>query len=69
MFTRLDGSGFRLVYPVIRLPHGLMVESFCPIDKETALDLTNAVVDKIDKIAKGSKRGPESTYYVPYLDE
>lgn len=70
IYSRPDGSDFRLVFPHIRLPHGLTLPAFFPINRETSGDLKNAFAERIRKIISGQKEVLDNTvYYEPILDE
>ena len=45
-------SGYRLTYPLKRLPNGLKVNCCYPIDKKTGESLTKAIVAKYKKIVE-----------------
>lgn len=52
VYTRPDGIGIRLVYPLHRLPNGLTVSLFHPTTKIATEAITLAVQEKLDELAK-----------------
>lgn len=55
VYTKPDGSGYRLVYPAKKLPNGKIVNIFYPIDRETGEVIRRAVADKFEELAEKIK--------------
>lgn len=55
IYSRLDGSGYRLVYPIKVLPNGLKINCFYPINRESALALENQVIQLFLELAEKAK--------------
>lgn len=53
--TRLDGSGFRLVFPVKVLPNGKEINCFYPITRKAADQISQAIVNKFEALIESSK--------------
>lgn len=50
VFTRLDGSGFRLVYPTKVLSNGKQIPVFYPIDNKVGQAIEDAISQKATKL-------------------
>ena len=50
VYSRLDRSGIRLVYPQRLLPHGATVELVCPITRPCGALLTHAVAEHLRRL-------------------
>jgi len=46
VYTRPDGSDYRLLFPSRQLPNGREIQSFYPINNETYETIKKAIVDK-----------------------
>ena len=61
IYTKPDGSGYRLVYPAKILPNGKQINLFYPINKETADLIHKAVIEAYEnlteKVMKGVNNG------------
>ncbi len=54
--TRLDGSGYRLVFPIKVLPNGKEIQCVHPITHEAGDALQKAVIGKLEVLASGAVR-------------
>ena len=63
VYSRPDGSDFRMVFPKIRLPHGLMPHAFFPINREASNDLKEALTERIREIISGQKVNSDNNLY------
>lgn len=69
IYTRPDGSDYRLVFPRLPLPYGREANIFYPIDKETGLDLKLAIVNKIREVyGKNKPLDDGETHYEPCFE-
>ena len=59
IYTRLDGSGYRLVYPAKILANGKQINSFYPIDKNTGDLIEQAIINKFENLIKKSRGSEE----------
>lgn len=57
IYTRPDGIGHRLVYPAKTLPNGKQINTFYPIDKETASLIDKAVIGKYEELTEEVMKG------------
>lgn len=57
VYTRPDGSGYRLLFPSRTSPNGKEVQTFYPINQETYNAIINAVVQKIEELNEKVKGG------------
>lgn len=60
VYTRPDGSDYRLLFPSQTLPNGKEINTFYPINKETYEAIKGAVVEKIEELnekVKGENHG------------
>ena len=55
VYTRPDGSDYRLLYPSKRLPNGKEIYSFFPLNKEIGGLIKEAVVKKIEELSEKVK--------------
>ncbi len=53
LYSRLDGSGFRCVYPVRSLANGGRVSIFHPINKPAALAIEGPIYEYYEKLLEG----------------
>ena len=61
IYTRADGSGYRLVYPTRIIPNGKQIDIFYPINKEVGDIIEKAIIGKFEKlIEKTIKEGREN---------
>jgi len=51
IYTKLNGQGFRLVYPTKKIGD-TNIPIFHPVNKETAVAIHNAVVEKLEKLLR-----------------
>ena len=61
VYTRLDGTGIRLVYPERILKYGAKVSLICPITSSCGTLFTNAVTEYIDRLINKKLNSPEWT--------
>ena len=54
--TRLDGSGYRLVFPVKVLPNGKEIQCVHPVTREAGDLLLQAVISKFEALIAGAQR-------------
>jgi len=54
--TRLDGSGYRLVFPVKVLPNGKEIQCVHPVTREAGELLLQAIVKKFEALITGAQR-------------
>ncbi|MFC1790333.1 hypothetical protein ACFLZP_02515 [Patescibacteria group bacterium] len=69
IFTKLDGSGFRCVYPTKRLPNGQQIPLFYPVDKQAGETIQKSIStearrllipqDNQFELSTGKKKGGE----------
>jgi len=50
IYSRLDGSGFRLVYPCKILKNGIRIQVFHPISREAASSIEKPVLDAFERL-------------------
>jgi len=55
IYTRPDGSGYRLLYPSRTLSNGKTISIFFPINKETGAAIEQAIISKLNEIIKKSE--------------
>ncbi len=55
IYTRLDGNGFRLVYPAKTLPNGKQINCVYPINREVGREIEIAIVTKFEELIRKSK--------------
>lgn len=64
IYTKPDGSDYRLVYPAKILPNGKQINLFYPINKDTADVIHRAIIveyEKLtEKVAKGANNNERS---------
>lgn len=67
VYTRPDGSDYRLLFPSKQLPNGREINIFYPINKETSELIKEAVARKIEelteKVTKGVNNEPTHRTY------
>ncbi|MCX5705464.1 MAG: septation protein SpoVG family protein [Candidatus Omnitrophica bacterium] len=61
VYTRPDGSDYRLLFPSKQLPNGREIQTFYPINKETAELIKEAVVKKIEELTEKMEKKYEQT--------
>lgn len=62
VYTRLSGDGLRLVYPNKRLPSGLELPSFQPLDRESAEAIERPVLNYLESLfSKQSNQNVNTT--------
>jgi len=54
--TRLDGSGYRLVFPVKVLPNGKEIQCVHPVTRRAGELLLQAIVEKLAALIAGAQR-------------
>jgi len=54
--TRLDGSGYRLVFPVKVLPNGKEIQCVHPVTRQAGDLLLQAIVEKLETLIAGAQR-------------
>lgn len=54
--TRLDGSGYRLVFPVKVLPNGKEIQCVHPVTRQAGDRLLEAIVEKFEALIASAKR-------------
>src|SRR3990167_5344177 len=54
--TRLDGSGYRLVFPVKVLPNGKEIQCVHPVTRQAGELLLQAIVEKFEALIASAKR-------------
>ncbi len=59
IYTRPDGSGYRLVYPSKILPNGKQINLFYPINKETGELIEKAIITAFEDLMKKSRECEE----------
>jgi DNA-binding cell septation regulator SpoVG len=52
IYTRPDGSDYRLVYPQKILPNGKAINVFYPINRETGKAIKEAIAKEFEKVKK-----------------
>jgi stage V sporulation protein G len=52
VYTRPDGSDYRLLFPSKRLPNGKEINLFYPVDRQTYQAIKDAVIGKLEELAK-----------------
>ena len=52
VYTRPDGSDYRLLFPSKQLPNGREINIFYPINRDTSELIKKAVVKKIEELAE-----------------
>lgn len=52
LYSRLDGTGYRLVYPIKILPNGLKINCFHPINYKTTQIIEEQITNKFIKLLK-----------------
>lgn len=55
VYTRPDGSDYRLLFPSKQLPNGREINVFYPINRETSELIKEAIVRKIEEVAEKAK--------------
>ena len=55
VYTRPDGNGYRLLFPIKQLPNGKEINIVYPINQETYNAINNAVVKKIEELSEKVK--------------
>lgn len=59
IYSRLDGTGFRLVYPIKVLNNGMKINCFYPINRESAqgieLQVVKAYRGLLEKVKKNNE--------------
>lgn len=55
VYTRPDGSDYRLLFPSKQLPNGREINIFYPINRDTSDLIKKAVVKKIEELAERVK--------------
>ena len=59
--TRLDGSGYRLVFPVKVLPNGKEIQCVHPVTREAGELLLQAIVEKLEALIASARRDEDVT--------
>ena len=54
--TRLDGSGYRLVFPVKVLPNGKEIQCVHPVTRQAGELLLQAIVERFEALIAGAQR-------------
>ncbi len=54
--TRLDGSGYRLVFPVKVLPNGKEIQCVHPVTRQAGDLLLQAIVEKLEALIASAQR-------------
>jgi len=72
IYTLIDGTGFRVVYPTKKLPNGQQIPIFYPIDKDIAKEIQQLISEEATKLLRPKE--PNKTRYVfgaknPEIDE
>ena len=62
IYTRLDGSGYRLVYPNKILANGKEISLFYPINKEIGEALEEAIISKFEELQEKVKKRNENSF-------
>ncbi len=62
-------AGYRLLYPVCHYPHGKVINSVYPIDRETGRIFTEAVSSKVKELGEKLGKGYNNTNCELYLDD
>lgn len=58
IYTRADGSGYRLVYPTKILPNTKQINLFYPINKEIGSQIEKAIITEFENLMKkGEENG------------
>lgn len=52
IYTRLDGNGYRLVFPMKVLPNGKQIQCFYPLTWESGVLLQQAIVGRFEKLVE-----------------
>ena len=52
VYTRPDGSDYRLLYPSKKLPNGREISIFYPINQNVGEIIKKAVIEKIEELAE-----------------
>jgi stage V sporulation protein G len=52
IYTLMDGSGIRLVYPTKHLPNGKQINCFHPLNRETGEVINMAIEERYEELAK-----------------
>ena len=60
VYTRPDGSDYRLLFPSRTLHNGCKVNTFFPIDNGIYEAIKEAIVQKIEEVAEKAKGGSEN---------
>lgn len=63
IYTKPDGSGYRLVYPSKMLPNGKQINLFYPIDKATGKTIEHVIIRTFEDLMKKSRESEESNGY------
>lgn len=61
IYTKPDGSGYRLVYPSKILPNGKQINLFYPIDRDIGNLIERAVIGKFEDLMKKSRESEEKS--------
>lgn len=56
VYTKLDGSGFRLLFPSKVLPNGREVNIFYPVNRQVAEIIEEAIAKKIEELTDEARR-------------
>lgn len=59
VYTRPDGSDYRLLFPSKQLPNGREINIFYPINKDTSELIKEAIVKKIEELAEKMEKSYE----------
>lgn len=54
--TRLDGSGYRLVFPAKILPNGKEIQCFHPITREAGDTIHQAIIEQLEALTASITR-------------
>jgi len=57
VYTRPDGSDYRLLFPTKTLPNGKEINVYYPIDRQTYEAIKQAIVKKIEELSEKVLRG------------
>ena len=73
IYTRPDGSGYRLVYPTKVLLTGKQINLFYPINSEIGDAIQKAIINKfeelMEKVKKGGKKNGEQIMGIDRSEE
>jgi len=62
IYSRLNGNGYRLVYPTKVLPNGAKVSCFCPINRESAQAIEERIIEVFINLVEKSMKTEEAKY-------